>query len=100
MSTTKTAARKMLPLTEQDLRDLATLRESETYRAALDHLHLTPSGRSEAQILHAVFAVGLKAIEEQVEAEAYAANAADFNAEMAERSAARMTRKRPASMDW
>lgn len=99
MTTTKT--RKMLPLTDQELHDFDLLRESETYREALGHLlHEMPSSRSEAAILHAVFAVGLKAVKEQAEAEAYAANAAEFNAEMAERRAARKHRKRPASMDW
>lgn len=83
----------MLPLSEKDLHDLDTLRGSPTHRRALDRLSVTPPDASEAQMLHSVFVAGMKAIEEKVEEEGYAAMAAEYEAGRAERDRERGRRR-------
>jgi len=66
--------RKSLPLTEQDLADLAKLRRSVDHRQALaelSHRHIDDSV-SEAALLQAVLEAGLRATQDRVEEEGYA----------------------------
>lgn len=66
--------RKSLPLSELDQRRLATLRRSAGHRKALEELldARVSHSVSEAALLHALMTAGLKAVEERVEADAYA----------------------------
>ena len=92
----KTEARKSLPLTARDLRDLSLLSGSSVHRTALFALAdlevLGTQNVSEAQLLHTLFEVGLRAVAERVEEESYAAEAAARGAEDAAR---RRSARRP-----
>ncbi len=82
--------RSPLPLTERDLADLAKLRVEGPYRAALAHLasgELPEGELTESALLHAVFSAGLRAVREAAEEHSYAADAASYRAEDAERRA-------------
>lgn len=94
----RTEARKSLPLTARDLRDLDVLAGSDAHRAALYALADVDlpgtQSVSEAQLLHTILEVGLRAVANRVEEESYAAEAAARKAEdAAQRSIAR--RRRP-----
>jgi hypothetical protein len=91
-------ARKSLPLSQGDLDDLATLRGSLAHREALALLAGTPisTGDSEAAVLHALVEAGLRAVRQQVEEDAYAQVAAEFDAAGRQASA---RRRRPAWAD-
>ncbi|MFT4164036.1 MAG: hypothetical protein QM650_02200 [Microlunatus sp.] len=70
--------RKSLPLSERDLQDLELLRRSPDRRIALEalvHAEL-PSTASEAQLLSALLAAGLEAVNQKVAEESYASEAA------------------------
>jgi hypothetical protein len=88
--------RPSLPLTEQDERDLAMLREASEYREALTRI----SGEefdertSEGVLLHAVFEAGLQCVRESAERSGYAALAADEREQVERRAIAR--RRAPA----
>jgi hypothetical protein len=95
--------RSSLPLTAQDEADLALIRSSEELRAAFagllagsDARALLHDSPSEAALLHAVFALGLARIREEVDAAGYAELAASYSPaiDLQRRSAAR--RRRPA----
>lgn len=92
------SARKSLPLSERDLRDIAKLRGSMAHRAALSQLsaEVVTESTSEAAVLHAIVEAGIKAVTEQVEQEGYAQIAAEMTA--ADRQAV-ARRRRPAWAD-
>lgn len=95
------ARRPSLPLTEQDDRDLAQIREAPSYRRALAQLsgtELPESGTSEAALLHAVFEAGVKAVQRAAEEAGYAAVAEQQAADAAERRAS-ARRRRPSWAD-
>ena len=70
--TRRVVQRKPLPLTQRDLEDLGRLRDAESpQRRALRVLLGSEPGTSDAQMLHALFVVGLRRVEEQVEEEGY-----------------------------
>ena len=79
------ARRASLPLTDRDLADLARLREPDGpwLRRLRAHAGEDKLG-SEAQILHAVWVVGMDRLREEVLDEGYAALAASYD-EPAER---------------
>lgn len=88
-------ARKSLPLTERDLADLDRLRQQTPERAALARL----SGAdvidvTESSLLHMIFIVGLHAIREQAEEDAYATAAADRGASAEADEIRRIARRR------
>lgn len=88
--------RKSLPLSERDLQDLELLRSSPDRRGALEALvHAKfPSTTSEAQLLSALLAVGLNAVEQKLAEDSYASEAIDRSAsDAAQRAVAR--RRRP-----
>lgn len=88
--------RKSLPLSERDLQDLELLRSSPDRRGALEALvHAEfPSTTSEAQLLSALLAVGLNAVEQKLAEDSYASEAIDRSAsDAAQRAVAR--RRRP-----
>jgi hypothetical protein len=90
----RASVRKSLPLSEHDLGDLALVRASEAHRVALSQLidvELTDES-SEAALMHALMAVGIKAVQQQVEAHGYAQIAAEMDT-TAHQAAAR--RRRP-----
>jgi signal transduction histidine kinase len=92
--------RSTLPLTTRDLADLASLRDPGPARETLGHLApggLPPGDLTESALLHAVFEVGLRAIRERAEELSYAADAASYEAEDAERR--RIARRRPPSRE-
>lgn len=66
--------RKPLPLTSRDLEDLDRLRSPGPERAALADLSgaLLEGEVTESVLLHAVFAAGLRVVQEMAEARAYA----------------------------
>ncbi len=73
-----TERRTPLPLTARDQADLAKLREPGPERDALSSLAALPEGDvSEALLVHAVFAAGLRAVREAAESASYEADAAD-----------------------
>jgi hypothetical protein len=87
--------RSPLPLTERDEADLAQLREPGATRTALASLtpgSLPDTEISEAMLLHAVFAAGLRAVREAAETAAYERLAIEYAAEDAERR--RIARRR------
>ncbi len=89
--------RPPLPLTERDLADLNKLRGEPPVWAALWHLarQEAPTGEvTESVVIHAIFTVGLRAIQEEAEAASYAAEAEDRRGEDAERRAT-ARRRRP-----
>jgi hypothetical protein len=98
---TTTVARKSLPLTARDLRDLDILRGSPARRGALASLVDIEVGEtlSEAQLLHAVLEAGLRAVEERIEEDGYARIAAERSEteQAARRAVAR--RRRPSWAD-
>lgn len=92
----RTVKRPPLPLTERDLEDLQKLRGDHPHWEALWRLVRadTPAGEvAQSVLLHAVFVAGLRAVQEEAEAASYAADAADRQAEDAERRA--IARRRP-----
>lgn len=74
MGTAERATRKSLPLTPSDVDHLAMLRASAEHREALSDLagSVVSERSSEAALLHAVWEVGMKAVQERVEEEGYA----------------------------
>lgn len=95
-----TQDRKALPLTSRDLQDLERLRSPGPERAALADLGGTlPEGEvTESVLLHAVFAIGLRAVREAAEAQAYTEAAQDRRA-IADEERAIARRRRPAWAD-
>jgi hypothetical protein len=77
-----TERRTPLPLTARDLADLDKLRQPGPERQALAGLaEALPDGEtSEALLVHAVFAAGLRAVRESVENRSYAEAAAEKGA--------------------
>lgn len=94
----RASVRKSLPLSEGDLRDLALMRASEAHRDALARLAdiEVTSEISEATLLHAVMEAGIKAVQQQVEAQGYAQIAAELDT-ASQRAVAR--RRRPSWAD-
>ena len=89
------AARKSLPMTHRDLRDLAKLTDDPAYRTALAHLGAEVSEDiSESKMLHLLVRAALDAVQDRVAEDGYAAMAADEDY-MAERRAI-SRRQRPA----
>lgn len=91
--------RPPLPLTERDLADLNKLRGEPPIWDALWYLARqdAPTGEvTESVVIHAIFTVGLRAIQEAAEAASYAADAEGRREEDAERRAI-ARRRRP---DW
>lgn len=89
--------RSPLPLTARDVEDLAKLRGERPAWKALWRLVRTDTPDddvSEAALLHAVFVVGLRAVQEAAEEASYAADAATYEAEDTERRA-RARRRTP-----
>jgi hypothetical protein len=92
------AKRKSLPLSERDLQDLELLRSSEARRAALAalaHAELSTSA-SEAQLLSALLAAGLSAVDQKLAEDSYAMEAIERRKTDAELRAV-SRRRRP---DW
>jgi len=71
--------RKSLPLTDQDLADIARLREETPEREALSELVgvVIVESVAEAALLRMIFEAGLLAIREKAEERAYASAAED-----------------------
>jgi hypothetical protein len=89
--------RPPLPLTERDLADLNKLRGEPPIWEALWHLARqdAPAGEvTESVVIHAIFTVGLRAIQEAAEAASYAADAEGRREADAERRAI-ARRRRP-----
>ncbi|WGY04331.1 hypothetical protein QI633_11295 [Nocardioides sp. QY071] len=86
------AARKSLPLSARDIRDIDMLRGSADRRAALSNLvaEEVAEDSSEAAVLHAVFEAGLRAVSQELESRGYAEIAEDYT--LAERR--RVSRRR------
>ena len=92
--------RKALPLTTRDLEDLDRLRSPGPERAALADLSGSQlEGEvTESVLLHAIFAAGLRVVQEAAEASAYAEAASERRAtEEEDRRIAR--RRRPSWAD-
>lgn len=85
--------RKSLPLTSRDLSDLARLRESDVYHAAIRELTAfsVTSQTSEASFLHAVLAAGIVAIEQKAEEAGYEQMAQQIDTAAAKAFARRRT---------
>ena len=85
--------RKSLPLTSRDVSDLARLRESDVYHAALRELTAisVTSQTSEASFLHAVLAAGIVAIEQKAEEAGYEQMAQQIDTAAAKAFARRRT---------
>jgi len=79
MDPAERATRKSLPLSSSDVDHLAMLRASAAHREALSDLSgsAVPESSSEAALLHAVWEVGMKAVQDRVEEEGYAQMAED-----------------------
>jgi hypothetical protein len=86
--------RPSLPLTEQDERDLARLRDSSPYRQALSRLsgEEFDARTSEGVFLHAIFEAGLNSVRSAAEEVGYAI-LADDQEEQADRRT--IARRRP-----
>jgi hypothetical protein len=100
-TTERTIRRSSLPLTEGDLADLDRIRQSPSERAALEDLAsvtFATEGRNgaESAFLHAILLAGIRAVREHAEEASYAADAAAYEAEDAERRTI-AHRRRP---DW
>lgn len=93
-------ARKSLPLTEQDLADIARLREQTPEREALSELVgvVIVESVAEAALLRMIFEAGLRAIRERAEERAYASAAEDRLASGEAQEARRIARRR--RPDW
>lgn len=88
--------RPSLPLTEEDERQLATIREDREYREVLASLsgeEVAGQDVSEAVLLHAVFEAGLLAVRSAAAADGYASIAAEQRDAAERRADAR--RRRP-----
>lgn len=89
--------RPPLPLTERDVADLNKLRgEPPTWEALwrLARQEAPTDEVTESVVIHAIFMVGLRAVQEAAEAGSYAAEAEDRRGEDAERRAV-ARRRRP-----
>ena len=88
--------RKSLPLTEQDLADVARLRQETLEREALSEMAgiVVVEGVAEAALLHMIFKAGLHAIRERAEERAYASAAEDRLASGDTDEARRIARRR------
>jgi hypothetical protein len=89
--------RKSLPLTEQDLADIARLREETPEREALSEMVgiVVVESVAEAALLRMIFEAGLRAIREKAEERAYASAAEDQLASGEADEARRIARRRP-----
>jgi ectoine hydroxylase-related dioxygenase (phytanoyl-CoA dioxygenase family) len=88
--------RKSLPLTENDLADIARLRQETPEREALSELAgiVVVESVAEAALLRMVFEAGLRAIREKAEERAYATAAEDRLANGEADEARRIARRR------
>ena len=88
--------RKSLPLSEQDLVDIARLREATPEREALSELAgvVIVESVAEAALLRMIFEAGLRAIREKAEERGYASAAEDRRAGAAAGEARRIARRR------
>jgi hypothetical protein len=88
--------RKSLPLTEEDLADIARLRQETPEREALSELAgiVVVESVAEAALLRMVFETGLRAIREKAEERAYASAAEDRLASGEADEARRIARRR------
>jgi hypothetical protein len=88
--------RKSLPLSEQDLADIARLREETPEREALSELAgvVIVESVAEAALLRMIFEAGLRAIQERAEERAYASAAEDRLASGEADEARRIARRR------
>jgi hypothetical protein len=96
--TADTTIRKSTPLRPSDVERLARVRASPAALAQLAELSGTPvsASSSEAAVLHALVALGLRAVDERTQDVGYARLAADYDA-AEQRASAR--RRRPAWAD-
>lgn len=88
--------RKSLPLSEQDLADIARLREETPEREALSEMVgvIVVESVAEAALLRMIFEAGLRAIRERAEERAYASAAEDRRADGEADEARRIARRR------
>lgn len=88
--------RKSLPLSEQDLADIARLREETPEREALSEMVgvIVVESVAEAALLRMIFEAGLRAIRERAEERAYASAAEDRRADEEADEARRIARRR------
>jgi hypothetical protein len=88
--------RKSLPLSEQDLVDIARLREETPEREALSELVgvVIVESVAEAALLRMIFEAGLRAIREKAEERGYASAAEDRRAGAEAGEARRIARRR------
>jgi hypothetical protein len=88
--------RKSLPLSEQDLADIARLRQQSPEREALSELAgvAVTESVAEAALLRMIFETGLRAILEKAEERAYASAAEDRRASGEAGDARRVARRR------
>jgi hypothetical protein len=88
-------ARKSLPLSEQDLADIARLREDTPERQALFEMAgVVVESVAEAALLRMIFEAGLRAIREKAEERAYASAAEDRRASGESDEARQIARRR------
>lgn len=89
-------ARKSLPLSEQDLIDIARLREETPEREALSEMAgvVIVESVAEAALLRMIFEAGLRAIREKAEERAYASAAEDRRASGEADETRRIARRR------
>jgi hypothetical protein len=78
------ARRATLPLTESDLADLERMKSDRVLRAALDELtsgDLGSADVTESALIHAIWAIGIRAIRDHAETAGYLDLAASFTTE-------------------
>jgi hypothetical protein len=87
----RVTARKSLPMSDRDLRDLALMRGSERHREALARLSdmVVTESTSEAALLRAVWEAGIRAVEREIEADGYAKIALEIDVDALRKSARR-----------
>jgi hypothetical protein len=88
--------RKTVPLSQHDLDGIAWLRGDEAARSELGAMARTTvsASASEAALLHAVLVAGFKAVQDRIDADSYAAEAADIVWQEEQRTIARRPRAR------
>lgn len=93
MQPTIPTTRKSLPLSAQDVHDLALMRESPVHREALSDLtgSAISDTASEAAYLKALVEAGINAVRHRIEEEGYAQIAAQVDGDQRQRQARRRT---------
>lgn len=90
--------RSSLPLTEQNEDDLSKVRESSSYQRALEVLSgrkIVEADVSTSALLHAIFEVGIAAVQKEAEMTGYAEIASTQSASEARAHRAQSRRRRP-----